>query len=400
VEVKQPHREATWSGFEEGPPELPPIIAIEKFTGGWRGLTEDGEVYVVQGDNVPESILVAQQGRVIGQRQVNHANGVDISAYLEHFARAVELHKTDKNLQALLEIKKAIAIADTLRARFNRGMILLALGRWPEGFTDFEECERVPPFQRPASQTALHAGAAPWRGEALSGKRLLLVHDHGLGDTLMMLRFVPVLTDMGADVIMSVPRELERICVQFGIVTANSLKIAAQACDYFTTFLHLLRWLSVTPSSVPARATVTVEPTLVARWRSALPEQRRRVGLAWSVGMEQRDDFPRAIPIASLVTWTQTIPSLADAELHSLQIQDRQEAGRVGVICHDFADLADCAALMSLMDTIVTVDTAAAHLAGTIGHDDVRLMLPRWHSWRWKNGSPFYPNIRILESGR
>jgi hypothetical protein len=32
-----------------------------------------------------------------------------------------------------------------------------------------------------------------------------------------------------------------------------------------------------------------------------------------------------------------------------------------------FEDFADCAALMSLMDEIVTVDTAAVHLAGAIG---------------------------------
>jgi len=394
----EPHKEAIWSGFEEDPPELAPIIATEKLERGWRGLTEDGEVYAVQGNGtIPESIMVARAGRVIGQRKITAVNGIDITGYLESFSRAVELHKSDRNLEALFAIDAAIAVASTVRARFNRGMILLALGRWPEGFADFEECERSPPFQRPASRAALEAGAQPWRGEPLPGKRLLLLHDHGLGDTVMMLRFVPQLVAMGADVTMVVPPELTRLAAQVGIVTANSLKIAAQACNYFCSFLHVLRWLAVTPSSVPARTTVAVEPTRVARWRSALHEtSRRRVGLAWSVGVEQHDDFPRSLPVAEIVA---RVSELEAVEFHSLQLQDRATAGEAGVICHDFADLADCAALMSLMDEVISVDTLAIHLAGAIAHPNATLLLSRWHSWRWK-GNPFYPDIRILESGR
>jgi hypothetical protein len=394
-DISPPHKEAIWSGFEDDPPELAPIIATEKLEDGWRGLTEDGEVYAVRGGKIPESLMVARAGRVIGQRKIVAVNGVDIGGYLENFKRAVELHKSDRNLEALFAIEAAIAAANTLRARFNRGMILLALGRWPEGFADFELCEREPPFQRPASQTALTAGVRPWQGEPLTGKRLLLVHDHGLGDTVMMLRYVPVLATMGADVVMFVPPELTRIAAQFGIVTANSLKIAAQACDYFCSFLHLLRWLAATPSSVPARTFVAVEPSCVARWQSVLPEtSRRRVGLAWSVGVEQHDDFPRSLPVAEMVARFG-----GDAEYHSLQIQDRAAAGEAGVVCHDFADLAECAALMSLMDEVISVDTLAIHLAGAIGHPNATLLLSRWHSWRWHN-NPFYPGIRILESGR
>jgi hypothetical protein len=397
VEVTTPQREALWSGFEDGPPELPPIIATEKLDGGWRGLTEEGEVYTVKGHKVPESILVARGGRVIGSRRITAVDGIDISAYLEHFGHAVELHKAGKNLAALITIDRAIEVANTLRARFNRAMILLSLGRWPEGIAEFEECERSPPFQRPASRIVLEAGLAPWQGEDISGKRLLLIHDHGLGDTVMMLRFVPALTAMGVDVVMFVPPELTRIAAQFGMVIAtNSLEIAAQGCDYFTSFLYLLRWLTVTPSTVPAGPYVTADPALVARWRSTLPDARRRVGIAWSVGAEQPDDFPRSLPVAELVARFGDTERVA---FHSLQIQDRAAAGEAGVLYHEFADLADCAALMSLMDEVVSVDTAAIHLAGAIGHPRATLLLPRWHSWRW-HGNPFYPTIRIETSGR
>jgi ADP-heptose:LPS heptosyltransferase len=88
-----------------------------------------------------------------------------------------------------------------------------------------------------------------------------------------------------------------------------------------------------------------------------------------------------------------------DVELHSVQKQGQEEAHSLGVTTYDFKDFADCAALMMQMDEIVSVDTAAIHLAGAIGHPHATVLLPKWHSWRWKH-NPFYPNIRIVESGR
>jgi ADP-heptose:LPS heptosyltransferase len=69
-------------------------------------------------------------------------------------------------------------------------------------------------------------------------------------------------------------------------------------------------------------------------------------------------------------------------------------ADRWSVFNAPFDDFADCAALMSLMDEIVAVDTAAVHLAGAIGHPSITLLLSSWHSWRWL--SPLYDNIRVL----
>jgi hypothetical protein len=384
-------RHSSWGGFvEEEPPELAPIIATEIVGDGWRGLTAEGEVYAVANGKVPTSIMIAQAERLVGWRQVAAVNGVSIADYLTRFETAMSLHRQNRNSEALEEIELALGVADTTRARFNRAMILLALGYWPEGFIQFEFCERVLPFLRPQAQT-LATRIRPWRGERLYGKRLLLVHDHGLGDTLMMLRFASALRARGADLVFRVPRELEQIAGQFGTVD-NSLDVAA---DYFTSFLHLLRWLAVTPTSVPAGPYVTVDPTCVARWRDALPTTaRRRIGVAWSVGVEQDEDFPRSLPIAEIVE------RFGDAEYHSLQVQDLAAAGEVGVVCHDFADLADCAALMSLMDEVVSVDTCAIHLAGAIGHPHATLLLSKWHSWRWQHGNPFYPNIHIEDSGR
>jgi ADP-heptose:LPS heptosyltransferase len=81
------------------------------------------------------------------------------------------------------------------------------------------------------------------------------------------------------------------------------------------------------------------------------------------------------------------------ANLHSVQRQGGLEALAHGVRVHEIGDFADCAAMMLAMDRIVTVDTAAVHLAGAIGHPRVELLLSHWASWRWL--APWYANVRF-----
>jgi ADP-heptose:LPS heptosyltransferase len=66
-----------------------------------------------------------------------------------------------------------------------------------------------------------------------------------------------------------------------------------------------------------------------------------------------------------------------------------------GVAVPDFEDFADVAALASLMDEVVSIDTAALHVAGAIGHHDVTALLPFAPCWRWHCGSPWYPQIKL-----
>jgi ADP-heptose:LPS heptosyltransferase len=77
--------------------------------------------------------------------------------------------------------------------------------------------------------------------------------------------------------------------------------------------------------------------------------------------------------------------------LISVQQNAVEEAEALGVEHYRFEDFADAAVLMSCCDEIITIDTAAVHLAGAIGHPNVKLLLSHWHSWRWL--SPLYQGI-------
>ena len=62
------------------------------------------------------------------------------------------------------------------------------------------------------------------------------------------------------------------------------------------------------------------------------------------------------------------------------------------------ADFSDAAALVENLDLVISVDTAAAHLAGALGKP-VWTLLPFVPEWRWllnREDSPWYPTMRIF----
>jgi hypothetical protein len=376
--------------YAEFVPDLPPVAVCELTDRGWRGLTEDGEVLEVADENggvarPSDSIAITSNGKLIGFRAVPPPSPEGaIGDYLFHFNAAIQLLRDNKPGAALREIDLALRRSPTVRAKFNRALILLSMGRWPEGFDEYVECEQNAIFARPLSQRAISGGLRAWRGENVAGKRLLLIHDHGFGDTIMTLRHVRALKDMGADVVMVVPRELQRLARQCGAVVDDLCD-----ADYFCPMLHLLGALRLGPQHISLDPYLTVDDKLIDKWNAELNNSpRKTVGVAWSVGVANKDDYPREI----------SLPIVAghfgkEVTLVSVQKQGADEARTCGVEVIEFDDFADCAALMLLLDQVVSIDTATLHLAGAIGHPNVVGLLSHWHSWRWL--SPLYKNVKL-----
>ena len=377
--------EKQYAGFDA--PDLAPVIACEHTEFGWRGLTGDGEVLNVNAHvngkpaEIPGSIAISRKGEIIGYRAVpRQTNSGVIDRYTHHLAAATSLTRINQNHEALAEIDGALVCANTMLARYNRSMILLALGRWQEGLDEFAYCEQNSPlFMRPQYANAIEHGLELWRGQDIASKRLLLIHDHGFGDSIMMLRYVAQLRAMGAEVVLQMPPELERLAAQIAPVTRDLVE-----ADYVCSMLFLAQVLRVTPETIPLDPYLRVEPELVEKWKHCTGT--RKIGIAWSVGHIHGDDYPRSAPLGLLRA------ALGD---NLISVQQQAEPDMLGVAHYPFEDFADCAALMSLLDEIVSVDTAAVHLAGAIGHPNISLLLSHWASWRWQ--SPLYRNLRICQ---
>jgi hypothetical protein len=64
----------------------------------------------------------------------------------------------------------------------------------------------------------------------------------------------------------------------------------------------------------------------------------------------------------------------------------------------EFTDFSDTAAVVAMLDLLITVDTSVAHLAGAMGKA-VALLVPFAPDWRWlldRTDSPWYPSLRLF----
>jgi tetratricopeptide (TPR) repeat protein len=280
-------------------------------------------------------------------------------------------------------------------AAWNKSLVLLAAGRFAEGWPLYEKRWDTADYWN-----ALKISPAPvWRGvEDISGKTLLVHFEQGLGDTLQMMRYLPLLKARGARVILAAQPQLAPLYGQLG---ERALKLGEPFPPHdlktFTMCLPLA-FGGLIPGETPY---LTAPSEASARWTDRLgPRTRRRIGLVWSGNPGHVNDHNRSLALQTL------LPVLdADADFHSLHAEyrpaDRAVVGaepRLTDHAHYLTDFGETAGLIDNLDLVITVDTAVAHLAGALGKP-VWLMLPYVVDWRWRwegETTPWYPNMRLF----
>jgi len=306
---------------------------------------------------------------------------------------------------------RALAInPDAVEAAFNRGVILLWQDRYAEGFAAYErrfEATRSPTEpDRPVGRPPL--GAQAWRGEDLQGRTLVLWPEQGVGDALQFLRYLPAVRMRVAPacVMVAVPPSLLTLVQtsfpDFSVVNAETLTQVGRPMADFDAPLMSLPHLLGTPEDTRRDSVPYLTPGAehLTRWQARLgPLERLRVGLVWAGNPQHLRDAERSIPL-------RTLAALADAdiEFHALQ-KGHGEAQlnelprfvlrRTGADCADFHDTA---AVLGLLDLLITVDTSVAHLAGAMGVP-TWLLLHAHGEWRWglnRATCRWYPSLRFF----
>jgi ADP-heptose:LPS heptosyltransferase len=130
-------------------------------------------------------------------------------------------------------------------------------------------------------------------------------------------------------------------------------------------------------------------------WRKKLElsKTKQNIGICWFAGARNYNSSNWAVYQKKSVPFEQIKPILdVDAKFYSLQEHS-----------DDLPDLNlqsfnDTAAVIELMDCVVTVDTSVANLAGAMGKKTY-LMNPYDGCWRWSKNisTPWYPNVTVVQ---
>jgi tetratricopeptide (TPR) repeat protein len=296
---------------------------------------------------------------------------------------------------------------ESAAARYSLSMLTLLRGDYKEGMELYES--RFDALQgdigcAPELRELLR-DSRRWRGEALSGQRLLIWTEQGFGDSLMMLRYLPLLQERGAgEIRVLCERTLERVVcsisgLHHGVTCTQSAP--ADAFDLHCPIMSLPFLFDTTLDSIPARVPyITVATDLRDGWKKRLSSiTQTKVGLAWAGSRTLRDDARRSIPLAAF----QPVIQSKGVRLVSLQKDDgaeqiREWKGQIEDWMDDCNDFMDTAALVHNLDLVISVDSAIAHLAGALGKP-VWLLNRAGSEWRWGLGSErsaWYPSMRIF----
>jgi tetratricopeptide (TPR) repeat protein len=309
------------------------------------------------------------------------------------------LQALNRHEAALASYAEAATLApDYAGAQWNLALAHLALGNFAEGWAGYEW------RWRDGELTPRALPAPLWTGGDLTGKTLLVHAEQGLGDTLQFARYLPLLAARGARVVFEAQRPL--LPVLASLRGVGDLVAAGERLPPFDLQVPLLSLpgiFATTLDSIPRDIPYLRAPAeRVAVWRVALAAlPRPRIGLVWAGRPGNRNDRQRSLSLGDLAP----LLDLPDASIVSLQTELRdgdaallQRHPGVTLLGERLHDFADTAAVMGELDLVVSVDTAAAHLAGALGCA-LFLLLPFSAEWRWlrqREDSPWYPTPRLF----
>jgi ADP-heptose:LPS heptosyltransferase len=181
------------------------------------------------------------------------------------------------------------------------------------------------------------------------------------------------------------------------IARGNPLPPFACHCPLLSLPLAFATELATIPAQTPYIAPADQD---VALWRERLPRRRPLIGLAWSGERSHDNDRNRSLRLETLLPLLRT-PDVTFVSLqHDVRDEDvglLQDQPAIVHIGDRFRDFADTAATVSLLDAVISADTAVAHLAGAMGKP-LLLLLPFGADFRWlreRDDSPWYPTARL-----
>ncbi len=284
------------------------------------------------------------------------------------------------------------------QARFNLATLMLARGALAEGWAGFE------------ARLGLIGGAAPselprWDGVPRADGAVLIRAEQGLGDSIQFLRWVAPAAARVA-LALELPAPLLRLVRESRLFDPARVRLlqageaapdeAAVACTAQAPLLSLPHLLG---EPAPPAMTLRADPQAVQAWRCRLPPGRR-VGLAWAGSASYRFDRSRSVALHILA------PLARVAGVRFVSLQQGPAAAQAAAPPDGMVltvpqpgpgDLADTAALIGALDLVISVDSAIAHLAGSLGAE-IWLLDRFGGDWRWgegfRAGRDWYPSLR------
>ena len=307
---------------------------------------------------------------------------------------------------------RALAIQpDHGEALSNRALALLARGRFKEGWPAYACRFKTAP--------AFH-GRFPfpyWRGETVSGRKVLVWTEQGLGDEILAVSMIPDLSRAGARIVLICSPRLRdlfgRSFPGIDIVSTDGQATSADAMaeidiqasvshlgeclrSSFEAFSRPVAYLQPDPAAAKSlrekyKAAAGGKLVVGLAWRSAA----RDGGLEKTVALLQWERILRTPGLFFVnFQYGDTRAEVMEAErafgIKILSDVDVDSMGSIDVV----------AAQAAALDLVISVSNTGAHIAGAVGTRTWTLVPANisrlWYWFLERNDSPWYPGVRLF----
>lgn len=278
-------------------------------------------------------------------------------------------------------------------AHWNLGLVLLREKDFENGFAEYEwglltEHRTRRKFSKPK-----------WDGEFIDDKILLISCEQGFGDFIFFSRYLKYLIEMNIKFVLEVPKELFFLYktvdgVENLVVMENNASEPKIYYDYYLPIASL-------PYVLKKFDTNNLPEPIKFEETKKIDDGTYKVGVCWKGSQLHRSDQYRSIPIEKF----QNLFLANNVNIYALSKNITQEEGiflyknRINTEIQFANDFLATFYIISNLDLVITVDTAIAHLAGSMGKA-VWLLLQYNSDWRWFNDTSFtswYPNTKIYK---
>lgn len=358
----------------------------------------------------------------LGYIFVHHSGRFEQGA--EHIRRALELEPGDPdtlcNYTAVLtregRLDEAIDVCERLlklhpemhEVRLNRGLAYLRLGRFADGWVDYEARKLAGGNFRTRT-----LDLPDWQGEPLAEGKLLIYAEQGIGDQIMFGSCIPQAMRRAACLVECAPELVTLFERSFGpsqiVAETDDATLLTQAIGAGARFKIAagslpLHYRSRT-EEFPREPYLHADSGRIAAWRERLQSlgDGLKVGISWAGGAASTGGADRSIPLEQ---WS-TVLKMPNCHFISLQYGDAAlDRQSITTPLHHWqdamTDFDETAALVCALDLVISVQTALVHLAGALGR-------PAWMlvqaACEWRYGTtgetmPWYPSVRLIRQQR
>ena len=277
-------------------------------------------------------------------------------------------------------------------ARFQRSMCMLTIAdspdEWREALDEYE-------IRRMLMKFAAVSPTPQYTGQIDTKAAVLLICEQGLGDAVMMARYIRQLVGerVGRVYIHCNKNWVWLMSKVEGVSGVFSDISEVPPHDYHMPMMSLMR-AGFTPSRFYDKA------KYLKVYSAGQNQDKYKIGLCWQGNPEHGNDRYRSIH--STEFW-KYLGGIENVEFISLQTPEVNAVSMPPVVTEaNLPTVQKLAETIAGLDMVVTVDTAILHIAGALGIPTIAL-IPSNPDWRWRTvdaATPWYPTVQLVRAKR